>query len=256
VPNIVQAKGTSVVDLNDFPDDATFSLASWRLIQEKQLISVTLLSTGIEPLPLLQQHSVSDTEAVTGLSRAVSRSWLSDLSDNAKITIRVEVLFGVDSVGSVVFKESEYTIRQVLFRATEGFENSSPLYFTPGVQYSLPSGIVLQSLGGTVYLNNPPVPPHTALLGRVTLGMLGGVRFTFSAGASSVTFMIDSHQKEEDGAVTYYGANNTIIGYRALPYTGNYQYTYVSFPAPFGHKIMSFEVRNTDDLFLDNLTIG
>jgi len=71
-----------------------------------------------------------------------------------------------------------------------------------------------------------------------------------------VTFMIDSHQKEEDGAVTYYGANNTIIGYRALPYTGNYQYTYVSFPAPFGHKIMSFEVRNTDDLFLDNLTIG
>jgi len=253
VAEILQAKAGGL-NLDDFDVDATFRLLPWVSIAIGQSINVTVVDRNHAPLPVLQNHRITEQDVTNGLTQAISRPWLDALFDNAEITLKVEVTVGGHTV---VFKDVNYIVSLRSYAGSEDFESSPLIGFNPGSVHTFASGITLKSLGGIVHLTNVHTTDrnYTSLLGRVTLNMLGTVEITLPGLASHVSFLFVSHQLHEENAVVYMDERGNVIGTMPLPYTSLYQYAYVSFSAPGKSRIKSIIIRNRDDMYVDKFEV-
>ncbi|AWM90912.1 hypothetical protein DJ564_08800 [Pseudomonas sp. 31-12] len=218
-------------------DGTAHNLPLWNGLPEQ--VNETWISQGFWPVALVS-------------------SYLTQLGHGTTLTIKFKVSLekSNDPATATVFLDRLYTIRALpAFAGTENFEGAPLIYLAPGASISLASKITLKSLYGTVYLTSSHIPAYTHLHGSVALGMLGSVSFTLPGVVSFVSFMIDSHQKHEDNAVIYRSETGEIVGYQALPYTALYQFAFITFEAPAGKKIKSFEVSTTNDIFLGVISV-
>ncbi|CAN7318838.1 hypothetical protein [Pseudomonas sp. LjRoot263] len=253
VAEILQAKAGGL-NLDDFDLDGTVRLLPWVFIAIGQSINVTVVDRNHAPLPVLQNHRITEQDVTNGLTQAISRPWLDALFDNAEITLKVEVTVGGHTV---VFKDVNYIVSLRSYAGSEDFESSPLIGFNPGSVHTFASGITLKSLGGIVHLTNVHTTDrnYTSLLGRVTLNMLGTVEITLPGLASHVSFLFVSHQLHEENAVVYMDERGNVIGTMPLPYTSLYQYAYVSFSAPGKSRIKSIIIRNRDDMYVDKFEV-
>ncbi|MFJ7282282.1 hypothetical protein [Pseudomonas sp. NPDC099000] len=218
-------------------DGTAHNLALWNGLPDQ--VNATWISQGFWPVEL-------------------ANSFLKQLGHGTTLTIKFKVSLDKSNnpATAKVFPDRLYTISALpAFAGTENFEGAPLIYLAPGASISLASKITLKSLYGTVYLTSSHIPAYTHLHGNVALGMLGSVSFTLPGVVSFVSFMIDSHQKHEDNAVIYRSETGEIVGYQALPYTALYQFAFITFEAPAGKKIKSFEVTTTNDIFLGVISV-
>ncbi|WP_185045093.1 hypothetical protein [Pseudomonas brassicacearum] len=244
---------------NKLPVDtatATVQVAEYWPLKKGAIVKLYWQTTdqdGIKALFIFQQIVTDSTQPITfGVPAKYIAPYASTpLTVQSTVTNpgEVEVFSGL--------LQLMFGDKRASFTAFENFDSSPLVDFTPNVPYTLPSKISLLHLGGTIYLTNSHLQPgqhYTALLGAVTLGMLGTVRFTFPEPASYVSFLIDSHQLQENNAVIYWDEAGNTLGYAHLPYTKLFESAYVTFTDPDG-RIKSFQVTNKNDLFLDVITV-
>ncbi|MBO0497128.1 YncE family protein, partial [Pseudomonas sp. Marseille-Q1929] len=89
-PRINGLASGSTLDLNAFTGDGQASLAKWALSNSDQRAWITCSSAGVTPLDVLGAGGalITSTEAANGLvNKAVLRSWLTALANNAQITV-------------------------------------------------------------------------------------------------------------------------------------------------------------------------
>jgi hypothetical protein len=256
--DIIEANEAGEIHLNNFPGDASLKLHKSPLLEEGQVINATISNEAGIPLSILKNYRLTKDDATNGLTRSISRQWLSNLLNNTKITLKAELTLNNHSTTpSISLRNREYTLKLASFTAIENFDSSPLVRFSPGYPYTFPSRIRLEHLGGIMFLTNSHLMPgqhHTHLLGAVTLNILGTVRFTFPEPASYVHFLIDSHQLQENNAVVYRDETGNILGYAHLPHTNLFQSAYVTFSYP-SNRIKSFELTNRNDMFLDVITV-
>ncbi|MDR9863939.1 hypothetical protein [Pseudomonas baetica] len=251
---IREANG-SVIDLSRFTGNATYWLGPWPWIEVGQLVNAFLLTATGQSIAVLQNHSVTASDTINGLSQSITRVPLQSLPNNTTVTLKTSVSNRALPSNPVHLRDSVYTVRRPSFTAHENFDSTPLIYFQTGQPYTLPSGIILTNLGGITFITSSHLLPgqhHTPLLGSRTLNMLGSVRFTFPSPATSVSFLIDSHQLQENDAVIYRDEAGNIIARRPLPYTNSFQHAYVSYTSSHAN-IISVEFTNHNDIFVDAL---
>ncbi|QHD07695.1 hypothetical protein PspR76_19030 [Pseudomonas sp. R76] len=101
-----------VLNLATFVGNATLTLASWLLSFAKQRVWITLRSTGVAQLNVLEAYEINDIEVTNGLVKIpVLRSWLEGLAVNSSVLVEVVVtLDGSAKIeGGQLFRTTAYT---------------------------------------------------------------------------------------------------------------------------------------------------
>ena len=115
-PRINGSASGSTLDLNAFTGNGLASLAKWALSNIGQRAWLTCSSPGATPLEVLGASGtlITSTEAANGLvNKAVLRSWLEALANNAQITVAAAVNFsgGASVADAVEFSPTSYTVK-------------------------------------------------------------------------------------------------------------------------------------------------
>jgi len=253
---ISEARGP-VIDLSLFPGNATFKLFPWDWAAVWQTVTVVILTNTDTPLPLLEDHPVTEKIIKEGLVAPINRNFLQN-NLNKEIIVKIIVREKEPKSKPVLWPEKRYTISQTSFTIQENFDFTPKIYFLTNIPYTLPSGIIIENLAGITFITDShrlPGQYHTQLLGLQTLNMLGSVRFTFPRLARSVTFLIDSHELSEPGVVIYRNTAGVIIARSDLPYTGLFQHAIISYTSD-NFDIKTLEFTNTNNMFVDILTLS
>jgi hypothetical protein len=114
-PVIVEANGTTVVDLNTFTGDATVTVAKWPLAAVGQRVWLTVYGpTGTPLAQLLDGFPITETDGISGISRSITRVQLEGLPAGANIRVELKVNFNGDSseAASVSFPDANYSVVQ------------------------------------------------------------------------------------------------------------------------------------------------
>lgn len=118
-PRINGLASGSTLDLNVFTGNGMASLAKWALSNIGQRAWITCSSAGAASLEVLGAGGavITSTEAANGLvNKAVLRSWLTALANNARITVAAAVNFSGDTnrANAVGFSPTNYTIKSLI----------------------------------------------------------------------------------------------------------------------------------------------
>lgn len=127
-PRINGLASGSTLDLNAFTGDGQASLAKWALSNIGQRAWITCSSAGAASLEVLGAGGavITSTEAANGLvNKAVLRSWLTALANNAQITVAAAVNFSGDTnrANAVGFSPVQYTLHKPLLNDISDFTN-------------------------------------------------------------------------------------------------------------------------------------
>ncbi|MDY4300703.1 hypothetical protein SO486_12015, partial [Pseudomonas salmasensis] len=103
------------LNLNSFAGNALASVIKWSLSSKWNRAWLTCSSLGVSPFHVLTANGalITSTEAANGLvNKAVLRSWLTGLADNAQITVTAEVEYSgnTNKENAVEFPSTTYTV--------------------------------------------------------------------------------------------------------------------------------------------------
>lgn len=124
--------------------NAMLGMAKWRLSRTGQRVWITLSSSGVAPLDVLEAYSITDIEMANGLvNKPVLRSWLLSLQNNAAVVVSVYVTFdgSSDKSAAVVFPTTQYTIVHTapLVFSEAPVSLTGRTYLIPGNPHVLPA---------------------------------------------------------------------------------------------------------------------
>jgi hypothetical protein len=114
-PVIVEANGTTVVDLNTFTGDAHITVAKWPLAAVGQRVWLTVYGpTGAPLAQLLTGFAITGADGLNGIARALARALLQGLAAGATIKVEIKVTFdgSPNETDAIRFPESVYSVVQ------------------------------------------------------------------------------------------------------------------------------------------------
>lgn len=201
-----------------FTGDGLAASQKWPLSLAGQRVWLTLTtnSSGIAPLPVLVNHSLTPQQQANGLANiAVSRAWLLSLPNNARITLHLKVTFNgsQDESDAVPFPTTEYTISLLspLVVDTSTAFLSTRTYLIPGNPGVLPAfgsgnSVRRAATGGTApysYSSNNTAVAVVDSTGLVTVR--GNGTATITVRDSSLPAQTRSYAVSVSGVVLCYG---------------------------------------------------
>lgn len=173
-PRINGLASGSTLDLGAFTENALASLAKWSLSNINQRAWLTCSSPGATPLEVLGAGGtlITSAEAANGLAnKAVLRSWLEALANNAQITVTAAVNFsgGADRGKANGFSSTTYTIKQRVFLDD----------YTPFTGNNLNGWVNYWNTGSDGYITSEAGNSFWRLIGKYT--RQGGLTKTYGA---------------------------------------------------------------------------
>lgn len=102
----------TTLDLNLFASDAMAGVIPWPLMRANQRVWLTVERAGVAPHKVLDGYLVLASEVSAGIkNKAVSRTWLDQLANGSKISLRCAVAFdGGNETNAINFPITEYNI--------------------------------------------------------------------------------------------------------------------------------------------------
>jgi hypothetical protein len=126
-PIIVEANGTTVVDLNTFEGDAHIKVAEWPLAAVGQRVWLTVYGpTGAPLAQLLTGFPITEADGLNGIARSLAREQLDSLSAKASIRVEMKVTFdgSTNEISAIRFPEPVYSIVPVIVIPTLTIDTS------------------------------------------------------------------------------------------------------------------------------------
>lgn len=259
-PKVPQAPDDKVLDLSKFEGDAEVKVLPWlgiRVGQEVELKCVGIDSAGAEYVVLVEQHTLTVAESVTGLSVPMLRQRLLGLKNDSPLTVSLGVLLGQAAglVAPVLFPVLSLNVLVIPPVLHEGFETGvvgakpvGTVMDFPAMTVTVVRGSVQLGANGSAY-----APPITLKYLYIAPGAT--LRFTLKTAATSVRFGI-ADSSRIPSSVQCYDENNQLIVSRSTPAYGGVYQVWADYAGTANQKIKIIDITDGGgDSFLDNFTM-
>ncbi len=248
-PRILQATGDGSLDVSALTGDADLRVKPWPFIAAGQLISLRLEGTKADGSAHNWLHWSWQNLPISSTgepSTTLRLNNLKTLKDGSSLTLIFDVSFD-GGLTKVLFPIRTLNVHQ-LIAGFEDFESEQPTVLQVGVPFTCHSGLVLNllmsrpiySFRRTEIVRSSS--PFEMGYGWVNHAQLGLLEFRLTGPSRFVDFDVHSVNGRGGSLGTYYNAAGRVVGSRPIPVTGATNLGRVSFVAPAGELVVSFQV--------------